>query len=220
MEKIIRKEDCWLLPIDELDLATTLTLDESILSALNKAAEWVTNYLCSSHPLLGRPGAVCPFVPKSLKSKQVWLSILSHQPIDKEVEIFANVFLDLDPIQSEEKIFILVMPNFIKERDMISLFSSIELLQKQYSSYGLSIAPFFRGNPATGLRSKDFRPGESSVPLIAIRKTTAHDLPFIMRNVEKEAPLKTYFSTFAPALPMKVREELVNILAHQVKDYE
>mgnify|MGYP007099121979 CR=1 FL=1 len=217
MPKLIN-ENCWLIPIEDLSCLESSETNER-LEMLETAKVWVKDYLCGPHEMLGRAGVVCPFVPKSIKAKMVWLSLLPENLFDDvnllhySIKDYAAWFQRLEPVASEDKIFILVMPTFNASKHADLLFQRIQDLQIELSNEGLSIAPFFHGNPATGLRSDAFRPGESTIPLIAIRKTTAHDLPFIMRNQEKEDALSTYFAKFAPSLPLKVREELVRLLS-------
>lgn len=208
----------WLLPIDDISDLMSSESSEHI-EMLKTARSWVADYLCSPHEDLGRSGVVCPFVPKSIRAKRVWFSILPNNLFDdsdllyKSIKAYAEWFLRLEPIDSEDKIFILVMPSFDANIHVDVLIKRIEDLQIELSNEGLSIAPFFHGNPATGLRSNNFKPGESTIPLVAIRKTTAHDLPFIMRNEEKSEALTTYFAKFTPSLPLKVREEMVRLLS-------
>lgn len=215
---ILLNGDYWLVPIDQVSsIAVSESPDRAAM--LETAKVWVTDYLCGPHEDLGRTGVVCPFVPKSVRAKRVWLSLLPDNLFDgsdtlyHSIKNYAQWFLKMEPIDSEDKIFILAMPSFIAEQHADLLFKRIEDLQIELSNEGLSIAPFFHGNPATGLRSESFRPGESTIPLVAIRKTTAHDLPFIMRNQKKDDALTTYFAKFTPSLPLKVREELVRLLS-------
>ncbi len=42
--------------------------------ALRAVADWITTFIVRPHDELGRPGAVCPFVPGSVERQTLWLA--------------------------------------------------------------------------------------------------------------------------------------------------
>ena len=56
------------------NVGTASRLAETDLEALQSVATWIRNFVVPPHKDLGRPGAVCPFVPGSLERQALWLA--------------------------------------------------------------------------------------------------------------------------------------------------
>jgi hypothetical protein len=56
------------------DDGRTRGLAERDRDALRAVADWVTTFIVRPHDELGRPGAVCPFVPGSVERQTLWLA--------------------------------------------------------------------------------------------------------------------------------------------------
>jgi hypothetical protein len=59
---------------DLQDVSSAGQLAESDLEALRTVADWIKTFVVEPHKDLRRAGTVCPFVPRSLERKVLWLS--------------------------------------------------------------------------------------------------------------------------------------------------
>ena len=44
---------------------------------------WIVEYLCQSHPDLGRPGPVCPYTRRAVASRYLWAAFIEGDEIDR-----------------------------------------------------------------------------------------------------------------------------------------
>ncbi|MHC5831414.1 MAG: DUF6875 domain-containing protein, partial [Nostoc sp.] len=83
-----------------MQLYTTLEIEQlqqhEDLPYLIETIEWVKNFLGRPHPNLGRPGAVCPFVPYSLKSNSIRLAVIRAKDLyPEQVEEIVGGYRDI-----------------------------------------------------------------------------------------------------------------------------
>jgi Domain of unknown function (DUF6875) len=62
------------LPEDLEDVSRTRNLREADLNALHAVADWIKTFVARPYKDLGRAGPVCPFVPRALENKTLWLA--------------------------------------------------------------------------------------------------------------------------------------------------
>jgi len=79
------------------------------LPYLNQILEWVKTFLGKPHPLLGRPGAVCPFVPHSIRTNSIRLAVIRSkdlypEQIENLVKRYRDIFLEMDAKEQESRI--------------------------------------------------------------------------------------------------------------------
>jgi Domain of unknown function (DUF6875) len=176
---------------------------------------WARAYLSRPHPDLGRPGPVCPYVPRSLRSSHFWVT--AHhgaQPEPAElvqtVRRYRDWFIRLEPDdgQGAQLKTILVLFPHIATADAPRLVDPAQqLLKTEFTRAGLMVGEFHPAPPqAPGLWNKDFRPLRSPVPLLAIRHMVPSDLPFLAGNAEHSA---AYLARFRDAIPPASRSRLV-----------
>lgn len=168
--------------------------DNEDLPYLIQILEWVKNFLGRPHPHLGRPGAVCPFVPHSLRSNSIRLAVirtkdLYPEQIENLVKRYRDIFLEMDVKGQESKIskaFLLIFPDIDIEDAPKTIDSIQQKLKPLFVESGLMIGEFHKRNQSPGLHNPDFRPLRSPVPLLAIRFMVEADLPFL------QSPIHTY----------------------------
>ncbi|MEB3232526.1 MAG: hypothetical protein VKJ64_16065 [Leptolyngbyaceae bacterium] len=171
---------------------------------LNEIEQWVHNFLGQPHPELGRSGAVCPFVPRALRSNTVYLGAVetSGQSVDtltQLVQDYCNTFLALEPKTGPSAVYksiLLVFPDVTEEEAP----EIVDVIQKRlkplFVDQGLMIGEFHSRNESPGLHNPDFRPLRSPIPMLAIRFMASSDLPFLSRTTDDPALRLRYLQAY------------------------
>ncbi|QIR39598.1 hypothetical protein HCG51_24725 [Tolypothrix sp. PCC 7910] len=157
------------------------------LPYLIETSQWLQNFLAKPHADLGRPGPVCPFVPKAMKLNALRMRVIRFQNLlAQEVENiilpYLHTFLDLEPKNQAEalnKSILLLFPD-ISHEDAPRLIDSVQKkLKPLFVEAGLMLGEFHRRNQTPGLHNPHFRPLCSPVPMLVIRFMVESDLPFL-----------------------------------------
>ncbi|MEH2261470.1 DUF6875 domain-containing protein [Nostoc sp.] len=159
--------------------------------------EWVKNFLGRPHPNLGRPGAVCPFVPYSLKSNSIRLVVirtkdLYPEQLEEVVGRYRSIFLGMEVKEQElaiNKAFLIIFPD-IDERAYQVIDNVQQKLKPLFVESGLMIGEFHKRNESPGLHNPNFRPLRSPIPLLAIRFMVEADLPFLLSPTDPHLRIK------------------------------
>ncbi|PMB42300.1 hypothetical protein CEN40_18275 [Fischerella thermalis CCMEE 5205] len=173
-----------------MQLYTPIEIDtiQQDIQYLVEVKEWVQNFLAKPHPDLGRRGAVCPFVPQSLKSNSIRIAViraknLQPQQIEDIVKDYRDKFLEMEPRDREaaiNKAFLLIFPDISLE-DAATLIDGVQQkLKPFFVDEGLMIGEFHKRTETRGLHNENFYPLRSPVPLLAIRFMVESDLPFLV----------------------------------------
>jgi hypothetical protein len=182
------------------------------LPCLIETWQWLKSFLAKPHPHLGRPGPVCPFVPKAINLNYIRLRVirshnLAQQQVVDIVLPYLNTFLELEPREQEEdalnKAILLLFPD-ISHEDAPQLIDSVQKqLKPLFVNSGLMLGEFHKRNETPGLHNPNFRPLRSPIPMLAIRFMVESDLPFLqsaddlnMRICYLEAYLKRFEQKF------------------------
>ncbi len=219
-----------------MQLYTTLEIEQlqehEDLPYLIEIMEWVKNFLGRPHHNLGRPGAVCPFVPYSLKSNSIRLAVIHTQDLYPEqledvVGRYRDIFLEMDVKEQElaiNRAFLLIFPD-IDIEDASKLVDSIQQkLKPLFVESGLMIGEFHKRNETPGLHNPNFRPLRSPIPLLAIRFMVEADLPFLespadprLRIRYLEAYLKRFGHKFTDATKFKNAHQALALAKEQLQ---
>lgn len=168
-------------------------------SPLGITAAWMRRFLAKPNRELGRPGAVCPFVPGAIMQDTIWLGSVSFgaeekQAIIEAIGLFRERFLKLEPVTGDlsmMKAIMIVFPNIdIEHAGVIDEVQSE--LKGPFVESGLMIGEFHERNESPGLRNENFRPLRSPIPGLAIRFMVETDLPFLQR-MTYPPPLRAEF---------------------------
>ncbi|MBC1238277.1 DUF6875 domain-containing protein [Nostoc sp. 2RC] len=193
------------------------------LPYLNQILEWVKTFLGKPHPLLGRPGAVCPFVPHSIRTNSIRLAVIRSkdlypEQIENLVKRYRDIFLEMDAKEQESRIskaFLLIFPD-IDIEDAPKIIDSIQQkLKPLFVESGLMIGEFHKRNESPGLHNPDFRPLRSPVPLLAIRFMVEADLPFLQSPVDLHLRIR-YLEAYLKRFGGKFTDENRFKTAYQV----
>lgn len=184
-------------------------------SPLRQALDWVRQSLTQPHPMLGRSGPVCPFVPVSLKLDVIWFVEIADPGISFEsiasiITQYRDLFLAIEPTSGPDAIyksFLTVFPSLAGMGDAgPALVDKVQQsLKKYFVDMGLMLGEFHATNESPGLRNPEFRPLRSPVPMLAIRRMVDSDLPFLVREEvysakERSSFLRSYLSQLAGTL--------------------
>ncbi len=153
-------------------------------------------------PLVGRPGSICPFLPRAIKLGHVKLGRIVVPDADarsgvssSESSFIDQVSTSLDQCRREylsssvtiptldrvyqSHVYILPQLNPTNER-LPTIMSQIHMHNKPlFTQCGLMLGEFFPHHPSPGMYSSTFRPLHSPTPLFVIRQMTIHDFYFL-----------------------------------------
>ena len=182
---------------------------ERDLPVLRATMAWLRDYVACPHADLGRPGVVCPFVPRALALDQIYLSVLpsaSKNPDDVDSALlgYRDQFLAMEsdaeagpPPESNRPSTVDIPPY----RAIITVLPGLELdalraiqsrLKPHFIDFGLMLGEFHPVHPGTALHNPNFRPLISPYPLLGIRRMIDSDLVFLTRQ-EDSAPRRVRF---------------------------
>ncbi|MEH2055854.1 MAG: DUF6875 domain-containing protein [Nostoc sp.] len=202
------------------------------LPYLIEIMEWVKNFLGRPHPNLGRPGAVCPFVPFSLRSNSIRLAVihtkdLYPEQLEQVVGRYRDMFIEMDVLEQElaiNKAFLLIFPD-VHIEDAPKVIDSVQQkLKPLFVESGLMIGEFHKRNESPGLHNPNFRPLRSPIPLLAIRFMVEADLPFLQNPTDPhlrirylEAYLKHFGDKFTDETRIRNARQLLDLSKEQLK---
>ena len=173
-----------------MQLYTPIELDriKQDLFYLIEITQWAKTFLARPHPDLGRPAAVCPFVPHALKLNSIRLAAiraknLESSQVEEIVLGYRNIFLEIEPQERESainKVVLLVFPDLHID-DTDKLIDGVQQkLKPLFVKTGLMLGEFHNRTESPGLHNPNFRPLRSPIPILAIRYLVESDLPFLV----------------------------------------
>jgi Domain of unknown function (DUF6875) len=165
---------------------------QSAQPALSEIVSWLRNFLAKPHPALGRPGAVCPFVPLALRLNTIWLTeVPTANPDEEQIKEIVmkcrDLFLELEPRIGENAEFksILIVFTGLAKEDAPRFIDGIQHMLKPYFvKAGLMIGEFHQSNNTPGLHNPEFFPLRSPIPMLAIRFMVESDIVFLTREID------------------------------------
>ena len=171
------------------------SLNNDELLAAAQTLCFLREFLAKPHPLLGRRGPVCPFMPTSLRKNYVYLAVVRTGPdvqaidVAAIVEPFAERFGTLEPTAgalTSYKAVLLVFPDIPLARAPALIDGVQATLKPLFVRRCLMIGEFHQNNNATSLSNAEFYPLRTPVPTIAIRHMVTGDIAFL--DMTKYAP--------------------------------
>jgi hypothetical protein len=202
------------------------------LPYLIEIMEWLKNFLGRPHPNLGRTGAVCPFVPFSLKSNSIHLAVihtkdLYPEQLEEIVRGYRDIFLEMEVKEQElaiNKAFLLIFPD-VHIEDASKVIDSVQQkLKPLFVESGLMIGEFHKRNESPGLHNPNFRPLRSPIPLLAIRFMVEADLPFLHNPADPhlrirylEAYLKRFGNQFTDETKIRNAHQALKLAKEEVR---
>lgn len=171
---------------------------------------YVREFLGKPHPLVGRPGPTCPFVPTALRLNTVYITVIrtgkdtSRASILQQVKKVLPIFHELEPKSGRTIIYkaiIMVFPD-VRLEDANEFIDQVQLALKQdFVTQGLMIGEFHQANNTSGLHNPNFYPLRTPFPSLAIRNMVPSDLIFMApdqySNDLREKFLTSYIKNFS-----------------------
>lgn len=183
---------------------------------------WMVDYLCRSHPDLGRPGAVCPYTNRAITIRSLWAAFITGREIDRSRigEIAADLY-DLFPTlpprtepDSRLKAVLAVFPDLTEYTDI----EAVQHDQKtRFVEQGLMLGQFYPGCTVPGLHNPSFPALDAPLPMLAVRYMAPTDFPFLNSRHEW---MNYYLQTFAPAIPKFIASAMSDKLVQTSDDRE
>lgn len=171
----------------------------------DQIARWMTSYLMTSHPELGRAGEVCPFTGRAYRLDTIRIGVSSAASGDiaaakKDMEDALRQFslIPCDPTTKHLRTIVVGFPNLNDENGMTALKAAQDHLKLRCLWRGLMIGRFHPASEDRGLWNRDFRPMRSPIPLLAIRHLVRNDAAFALRNPVLLAAYMCRYSLSAP----------------------
>jgi len=181
----------WLNPSVEVHKLSALKKNEMGLDVVTQQLyksiydNYVQQFLCCPHPLLGRPGSVCPFVPKAIQLDSVYFSLLrgkEEKEITRKCMGLKDRFQTLEPSTGPLSMFkalIIILPS-VSGKFVDSLQHS---MKEEFVKNALMIGEFHSENNTPALNNSTFFPLRTVIPCLAIRHMVPGDLQFMtMQN--------------------------------------
>jgi hypothetical protein len=179
-----------LFRLEELQQAAdTGELAGSDLDALRATAEWIESFIVKPNKDLGRAGPVCPFVPKSLEYRTLWLA--PERIADSQVSDVVQLLADYHRLLLERgapegdgaglEVIVVVFTDLSADRAQ-DLFGEAlqQLAVPAYVEDGIILGPFYEGNEGTAIYNPSFRPFQSPVPFVFVRHGVVRDWKFFL----------------------------------------
>lgn len=185
-------------------LRGTITLpgvDASDLGVLGEVARWTVDYLCRTHPDLGRSGDVCPYTEVSMREGLLFSAVchvFDADPRPAVIQVMRQTMKDFESRPPQ-------IGNRAGLKSMLVLFPSIEgewvddvqeTLSLEFAARNLMIGEFHAECEKPGLHNLGFRPLRSPVPLLAVRNMMLTDLAFLKAS---DVKLQCYLQRFGDA---------------------
>jgi hypothetical protein len=175
-----------------------LSWKNSSTKELTDIKKWITEFLCSPHPSLGRSGDVCPLTKEAINKDSIFFTIENSFHLDKESEMKKiasqiQLFKELETANAESyKVIINVYP-YINNTEYFKIKSIQNELKPIFVEESLMIGQFYPGCKEKGLWNDNFYPLDSPIALLAIRNMAITDIAFLMSN---NAYIKKYLDVF------------------------
>ena len=170
------------------DVSRTSELPQSDPDALRTVADWIESFIVRPHADLGRVGPVCPFVPKSLDRKTLWLAPehVGDRNVPELVDLvrgYQRLFLSAQPT-GDDAIYKAIVVVFIdlSPDQAGDFFDHIlhELAVPSYVADGFVMGGSYEGNEAGAIYNPSFLPFTSPVPFLLIRQAVTSDWKFFL----------------------------------------
>ena len=189
-------------------------LADTDLSALRIVADWIETFVARPHEDLGRAGPVCPFVPRGLERKTLWLAPeqIADRGVPDVVKLmngYKSLFLDAEPTGGDDanyKMIVVVFTDLSADRAQ-GVFNDVlqQLAVPSYAEDGIVFGPFYEGNEGTAIYNSRFRPFQSPVPFLFMRQGVISDWKFFLDNEDR---LSLWARRFGESAVQALAEEL------------
>lgn len=172
--------------VSDIDPVTLVTPSE--VDYLQEVLRWAGEYLSQPHDQLGRPGAVCPFVPPAIAADSFYVAM--HNDVDDKTSAasierllvnYLEVFHRVPPAHPQDdllKTIVVVFPAMSRQRALV-LDAVHERMKSFFVERGMMIGQFHPLCTSPAVHNPAFANKTSPVPLVALRRLALHDILFL-----------------------------------------
>jgi heptaprenyl diphosphate synthase len=189
-------------------------------SPVDTATQWFADYLCRPHPLLGRDGAVCPFVAPALKAGSVvtmerkFAADIGIEGMVATVHDMAESFETADWPEHGEPLRALVwVLTGIPDEKLHLLDDAQGMTKTDLVRRGFILGQFYPHCPETAIRNPGFPVARAPVAMFGLRRMAFHDVLFLHSDPDWFAAYQERFgdrytsgSVTSPALHEKYEQ--------------
>lgn len=198
------------------DGSKTSGLSEGDIVALRAVAAWIKSFIIQPNVELGREGTVCPFTPLAVEQDALWLVAersagRSTADVIEVIKGYQGRLLASPPVDGDaaQNKSILVVFSDLAAQKAQDFFSPVleQIGLSSYAEDGLVMGPFYEGNDGTAIYNPNFRPFQSPVPLMLMRRAVISDWKFFLNNeVWFNAWTRRYGEAAVGALAAELRQ--------------
>lgn len=204
------------LPRELEDSDSTRDLAENDLSALRTVANWIETFLTRPHEDLGRAGPVCPFLPRALECRTLWLAPerSANRSVADVVQLligYRDLLVRAQPVEGADasyKAIVIVISDLPAHRaaDYLGNAQIQHLKRPSYAEHGVVIGEFYARNEGSAIRNQNFHPFKAPVPFLLMRPAVISDWMFFLDDEDWLSLWARRFGESAvPALAEKLR---------------
>lgn len=200
---------------------------------LGQVLNWITNFVAKPNALVGRQGAVCPFLPRALKAESLFFHEIktdfdsSNDEIDELIKQYAEIFASTLPNVAKarlNKAIVLVFPKLTDEQAVELIEETQSRLKPFFVERGLMLGEFHKNHQGEGIRNENFRPLQSPVPLLVIRHLIPSDLIFLVRKTDSASRrvhfLQSFLSILGETCSEEIKQQAFDALAEAMTELE
>lgn len=151
-------------------------LPEFAIEAYSDIKPYLEIFLTGNHP--HRKGVMCPFMPKALRSNEIYFSCVENSRSDQEIiSLIENciTFYKARARKPPGAIMIIFEPDF----DIARLLRIHIEAKPTCIKSELMIGALYKDSPAPSLHSKSYFPLRTPTPTLVLRDLTSQDLIFL-----------------------------------------
>lgn len=175
-------------------------------SVVGTVQDWLTDYVCRPNNLIGRTGAVCPFVSSSRRAGSLEIEVW---PVGANPDLGRVAGLVCDGLERFHQIdwrgsnpglhsLIMVLPD-LDEASTSLLDGAHHAVKPLAVRRGMMLGQFHPNCAEPAARNAEFPVSRSPVPLVAIRRMALHDVLFLHDREDWFAEYRRRFgNNYAP----------------------
>jgi hypothetical protein len=164
------------------------------------AREWFIDYLCKPHRLLGRKGAICPFVAPAIKAGSL---VSMERAVAADIDLDGMLTIVYDMVarfESERwpghddapRALVWVLTG-IPDLKMTLLDDAQRSTKTDLVQRGFILGQFYPNCPETAIRNPDFPISRAPVPMFGLRRMAFHDVLFLNSEPHWFAAYQKYY---------------------------